>query len=60
MRGRPFLGGLAGFFLGIFVAYDLLLFKVIASDSMAFVVLPPALMFVGVALGSWGPLGRNR
>ncbi len=60
MRGRPVLGGLAGFFLGIFVAYDLLLFKVIASDNVAFMVLPPALMVVGVVLGAWGPLGRSR
>jgi hypothetical protein len=60
MRGRPALGGLAGFFLGIFVAYDLLLSKVIASDSVAFMVLPLALMVVGVALGAWGPLGRSR
>ncbi|CAN5666584.1 hypothetical protein BH20ACT1_BH20ACT1_11570 [soil metagenome] len=60
MRGRPLLGGLAGFFLGIFVAYDLLLLKVVVSDSPVFVVLPLALLVVGVLLGRWGPLGRSR
>lgn len=60
LRGRPLLGGLAGFFLGAFVAYDLLVFKVIVSDSPLMVVLPVALMVVGVVLGRWGPLGRDR
>jgi hypothetical protein len=60
VRGRPLLGGLAGFFLGIFVAYDLLLLKVIVSDSPVFVVLPLTLLVVGVLLGRWGPLGRSR
>ena len=60
MRGRPVLGGIAGFFLGVFVAYDLLLFKVIVSDSPLVVILPLVLLVVGVALGIWAPLGRGR
>lgn len=60
MRGRPVLGGVAGFFFGIFLAYDLLLLKVIVSDSPLVVILPLALLAVGVALGLWAPLGRDR
>lgn len=60
MRGRPLLGGLSGFFLGIFLAYDLLLLKVIVSDSPVIVILPVVLLVVGVALGVWAPLGRGR
>ncbi|MGH9190386.1 MAG: hypothetical protein ACRD0Q_10205 [Acidimicrobiales bacterium] len=60
MRGRPILGGAAGVFLGLFVAYDLFLFKVIASDSAAFLVLPLISMVAGIGLGFWAPLHRRR
>jgi hypothetical protein len=60
VRGRPVLGGVAGFFLGVFVAYDLLLAKVIVSDSPVLVVLPVLLLVLGVGLGRWAPLGRRR
>ena len=60
MRGRPILGAAAGLFLGFFVAFDLLLLKVIASDNLLFTVLPLGLMVVGIALGYWAPLGRRR
>lgn len=59
MRGRPILGGTAGVFLGLFVAYDLFLFRVIASDSPAFEVLPVVSMVAGIALGFWAPLRRR-
>jgi len=55
MRGRPGLGGFSGFFLGLFLACDLFLLKVIASDSGLFVVLPVLLAVVGIALGFAGP-----
>ena len=60
MKGRPVLGGVAGFFLGAFVAYDLLLAKVVVSDSPLVVALPVLLLAVGVGIGMWAPLGRRR
>ena len=60
MRGRPVLGAVAGLALGGFIAYDLFIFKVIASDSALFVVLPAGLMAAGIGLGLWAPLGRRR
>ncbi len=62
VRGRPGLGGFSGFFLGLFLALDLFLLKVIASDSGLFVALPLLLMVVGIALGLAGPslLGRRQ
>ena len=53
--GGPVLGGFSGFFLGLFLAFDLFLLKVIASDSALFVVLPIVLMVVGIALGLAAP-----
>ncbi len=56
MRGaRPFLGVFSGFFLGLFLAFDLFLLKAIASDSGLFVVLPVVLAIVGLALGLAAP-----
>ncbi len=60
MRGRPILGAVSGLFLGLFVAFDLLMFGVIASDSPLFVLLPVALLAVGIVLGAAAPLGRRR
>ncbi len=55
-KGRPVLGAFSGFFLGLFLAFDLFLLKVIASDSGLFVVLPIVLALVGIALGLAAPL----
>ncbi len=55
MKGRPGLGGISGFLLGLFLAVDLLLLKAIASDSTLFVVLPVVLMVVGIGLGLAAP-----
>ena len=56
MKGRrPGLGAFSGFFLGLFLAFDLFLLKVIASDSALFVVLPLLLMVVGIGLGLAAP-----
>jgi hypothetical protein len=55
-RGRPVLGGISGFFLGIFVSFDLLFFGVIPLDSVLFIVLP----IVGLVLGVVLPLVRRR
>jgi hypothetical protein len=53
--GRPFLGAFSGFFLGLFLAFDLFLLKVIASDSGLFVVLPIVLAVVGLVVGLAAP-----
>ena len=60
MRGRPLLGAVAGFFFGVFVAYDLILFKVVVSDNPVVVILPVVFLLVGVGLGMWAPLARRR
>jgi hypothetical protein len=59
LRGRPLLGAFAGFFLGAFLAYDLFLLKVVASDSLILVILPVVMLVVGVLLARWAPLGRR-
>ncbi|MEA2717947.1 MAG: hypothetical protein QOI99_2264 [Actinomycetota bacterium] len=60
-RGRPGLGGLSGFFLGLFLALDLFLLKVVASDSPLFVALPLVLAVVGIVVGLTAPrLDRSR
>ncbi len=53
--GRPVLGGLSGFFLGLFLAVDLFLLKVIASDSGLFLVLPIVLAVIGIVVGLAAP-----
>ena len=53
--GVPGLGAFSGFFLGLFLAFDLFLLKVIASDSGLFVVLPMVLLVVGIVLGLAAP-----
>jgi hypothetical protein len=60
VRGRPLLGAVAGFFFGVFLAYDLILFEVVVSDNPVVVVLPVVFLLAGVALGLWAPLARRR
>jgi hypothetical protein len=60
MRGRRVLGAFSGFFLGVFLAGDLLFFGVVALDSVVLTVLPIAGLVVGIALAWWAPLRRNR
>ena len=59
-QGRPVLGAINGFFLGLFVAVDLLLFGVVQLDSVLLAILPLAGIVVGVVLGFWAPLARSR
>lgn len=59
-RGRPVLGGVAGFFFGLFLAVDLLLMSVLPANSILVLVLPIAFLAIGVLLGIWPPLGFLR
>jgi hypothetical protein len=56
-RGRPVLGGFAGFFFFLFVAIDLLAFGVIPSNSPLLTVLPVLGIALGIAWAYWAPLG---
>lgn len=58
-KGRPVLGAVSGFFLGLFLAFDLFLLKAIASDSGLFVTLPIVLAVVGIAVGLAAPRVRQ-
>ncbi|MDQ1438951.1 MAG: hypothetical protein QOK43_2580 [Acidimicrobiaceae bacterium] len=58
-HGRPVLGAIAGLFFGVFLAFDLLAFKAVASDSPLLLVLPVAMLIVGIVLGVWAPLRRG-
>jgi hypothetical protein len=49
-KGRPILGAFAGFFLGLFVAIDLLIFSVIQLDSIVVIILPILGLVLGIAL----------
>jgi len=49
-RGRPVLGAISGFFLGLLLAIDLLLFSVIALDSIVVLLLPLLGLVAGIAL----------
>lgn len=60
MRGRPVVGAINGFFLGLFVALDLLFFGVVRLDSVVLTILPIAGIVVGIALAIWAPFGRSR
>jgi hypothetical protein len=53
--GRPVLGAFSGFFLGLFLAIDLFLVKVIASDSGLFLTLPIVLLVIGIVVGLAAP-----
>jgi len=53
--GRPGLGAFSGFFLGLFLAFDLFVLKVIASDSPLFVTLPVVFLVLGIVLGLAAP-----
>lgn len=59
-RGRPILGAIAGFFLGVFLWLDLVLFGVIGFESVAFWVFPPAGLALGIALAMWAPFGKTQ
>jgi hypothetical protein len=59
-RGRPILAAISGFFLGVFLALDLVLFGIVQLDNIIVTLLPIIGLVVGVALAWWAPFGRNR
>ena len=56
-RGRPVLGGFAGFFFFLFLAVDLLAFGVIPLNSPLITVLPVLGIVLGIVWAFWAPLG---
>ena len=59
-RGRPVLGAVSGFFLGLFVGLDLLFFGVVPLDSAVITVAPVVGLVLGVVLAFAAPLGRSK
>jgi hypothetical protein len=59
-RGHPILAAICGFFLGVFLALDLVLFGIVQLDNIIVTLLPFIFLIVGVALAWWAPFGRNR
>ncbi len=58
-RGRPVLGGVSGFFLGLFSWVDLVLLDVIAFESVSFWIFPILGVAVGIGLAMWAPFGAG-
>ena len=58
-RGRPILAALSGFFLGLFIAIDLLLFGVIPLDSALLTVLPILGLVVVPAVAIFSPMKKR-
>jgi multisubunit Na+/H+ antiporter MnhB subunit len=56
VRGRPILGFFGGLLFGVAVALALLVFGVLALDSIVLVVIP----IVGLVVGFTAPFGRHR
>jgi len=59
-RGHPVVGAIAGFFLGLFLAIDLLLLGAIPLDNALVVLLPVLGLVAGIALGLFAPLRMLR
>lgn len=60
MKGRPVLGVVGGLLFGLFVALDLVFFRVVASDSVLVVLAPIFGVLLGVALAAWAPFSTRR
>jgi hypothetical protein len=58
-RGRPVLGGIAGFFFFLFLGVDLLAFGVVPLNSPLLTVLPVLGIALGIAFAYWAPLGSR-
>ena len=56
-RGRPILGGIAGFFLGLFVWIDLVLFGILPLESGLGYLVPVLGVAAGIGMAMWAPFG---
>ena len=56
-RGRPILGAVMGLLFGISLGVALLVFGVLALDSILLVVLPVLFLILGGVWGKLAPLG---
>lgn len=56
-RGHPVLGAVTGLFFGISLAITLLVFGVLALDSILLAILPVLLLVLGAVWGKLAPLG---
>lgn len=59
-RGRPVLGAICGLLFGFFVALDLVVFGLVALDSIVVTIVIVAGLLLGLILGLTAPLGRRR
>jgi hypothetical protein len=59
-RGRPVLGAISGFFLGLFLGLDLMFFGVVPLDSAVITVAPVLGLVIGVALAFVAPFARAK
>jgi uncharacterized YccA/Bax inhibitor family protein len=59
-RGRPILGGFAGLLFGLSLALALLVFGIVALDSILLVVAPILGVIVGVLLAFVAPFGSRQ
>lgn len=60
MKGRPVLGAISGLFFGLFVALDLIFFRLVDSDTVILVIAPVVGMVMGLGLAAWAPFGGRR
>jgi hypothetical protein len=59
-RGRPVLGAVAGFFFGIFVSLDLVVFGVLPLQADVLAFMPLLGAAAGLLLGLKAPFGRRK
>jgi hypothetical protein len=57
-RGHPILGGIAGFFFGLFLGVFLATSGSVELGSIVLTILPIAFLIIGVVWGKLAPLGR--
>ena len=59
-RGHPILGAISGLIFGVALSLALLVFTVVSLSSIALLILPVALLVLGIGWGVWAPIGAGR
>ncbi len=59
MKGRPILGTVAGFMLGLFGGLALILYGVVPLHSDLVWILPLVGIVLGLVLAAWAPFGSD-